>query len=100
MDIPEDASSAILDEQRLWEHSHEQRNQSRHYYYQSLHKQEINKRHSAEKEHMITLRAIGCTTAEYVGSSATAEATSSTVIEEKDVVGDEEDLGIRTMLMN
>ena len=40
---------------------------------------------------MITLRAIGCTTVEYAGSSATAEATSSTVIEEKDVVGDEED---------
>ena len=40
---------------------------------------------------MITLRAVGCTTAEYVGSSATAEATSSTAIEEKDGVGDEED---------
>ena len=30
---------------------------------------------------MITLRAVGCTTAEYVGSSGTAEAT---VIEERD----------------
>ena len=91
VDIPEYASSAILDEQKLWEHSRERRNQNRHYHYRSLHKQRINKRHSAEKEHVITLRAVGCTTAEYVGSSATAEATSSTVIEEKDVVGDEED---------
>ena len=56
-----------------------------------MHKQRINKRHSAEKEHIITLRAVGCTTTEYVGSFATAEATSSRIIEEKDVVGDEED---------
>ena len=40
---------------------------------------------------MITLRAVGCTTAEYVGSSSTAEATSSTVIEEGDEEEDEED---------
>ena len=40
---------------------------------------------------MITLRAVGCTTAEYVGSSGTAEATSSTAIEERDEVDDEED---------
>ena len=33
---------------------------------------------------MITLRAVGCTTAVYVGLSGTAEATSYTVIEEKD----------------
>ena len=32
---------------------------------------------------MITLRAVGCTTAEYVRSSATAEPTSSAAIEEK-----------------
>lgn len=37
---------------------------------------------------MITLRAVGCTTAEYVGSSGTAEATSSTV---EDEVDNEED---------
>ena len=40
---------------------------------------------------MITLRAVGCTTAEYVGSPGTAEATSSTAIEERDKVVDEED---------
>ena len=39
---------------------------------------------------MITLRAVGCTTAKYVGSSATAEATSSAAIEEKDCVDDED----------
>ena len=33
---------------------------------------------------MITLRAVGCTTAEYVGSSGTTEATSSTVEDEED----------------
>ena len=40
---------------------------------------------------MVTLRAVGCTTAEYVGSSGTAEASGCTVIEERDVVGDEVD---------
>ena len=40
---------------------------------------------------MITLQAVGCTTAEYVGSSGTAEATSSTAIEERDEVVNEED---------
>ena len=44
-----------------------------------------------KKEHMITLRAVGCTTAEYVGSSGTAGATSSTAVEERDEVVDEED---------
>ena len=37
---------------------------------------------------MITLRAVGYTTDEYVGFSATAEATSFTAIEEKDCVDD------------
>ena len=91
VDIPEDALSTILNEQKLWEYSRERRNQSKHYHYRSLHKQKTNKRHAAEKEHMITLRAVGCTTAEYVGSSGTAEATSSTAIEERDEVVDEED---------
>ena len=91
VDIPEDALSTILNEQKVWEQSRERRNQSKHYHYRSLHKQKTNKRHAAEKEHMITLRAVGCTTAEYVGSSGTAEATSSTAIEERDEVVDEED---------
>ena len=86
VDIPEDALSTILNEQKVWEQSRERRNQSKHYHYRSLHKQKTNKRHAAEKEHMITLRAVGCTTAEYVGSSGTAEATSSTAIEERDEV--------------
>ena len=84
VDIPEEALSTILNEQKLWDHSRERRNQSKHYHYQSLHKQKTSKKHAAEKEHMITLRAVGCTTAEYVGSSGTVEATSSTVIEDKD----------------
>ena len=40
---------------------------------------------------MITSQAVGCTTTEYVGSSGTAEATSSTAIKERDEVDDEED---------
>ena len=40
---------------------------------------------------MITLRAVGCTIAEYIGSSGTAEPTSSTAIEERVEVVDEED---------
>ena len=89
MDIPEDALSAILNEQKLWDHSHERRNQSEHYHYRSLHKQVVHKRHATEKEHMITLRAVGCTTAEYVGSSDTAEATSCN--HRRDVVDDKTD---------
>ena len=91
VDIPEDPMSAISNEQKLWDHSREQRNQSEHYHYRSLHKQIVHKRHAAEKEHMVTLQAVGCTTAEYVGSSGIAEATSCTVTEETDVVGDEAD---------
>ena len=34
---------------------------------------------------------MGCTTAEYVGSSGTAEATGCTVTEIRDVIGDEAD---------
>ena len=33
VDIPEDALSTILNEQKLWEHSRERRNQSKHYHY-------------------------------------------------------------------
>ena len=93
VDIPEDALSAILNEQKLWDHSRERRNQSEHYHYRSLRKQVVHKRHATEKKHMVTLRAVGCTTAEYVGSSAagTAEASGCTVTEERDVVGDEVD---------
>ena len=40
---------------------------------------------------MATPSAVGCTTAEYVGSSGTAEATGCTVTEERDVVSDEAD---------
>ena len=87
----EDALSTILNEQNVWEQSRERRNQSKHYHYRRLRKQKTNKRHAAEKEHMITLQAVGCTTAEYVGFSGTAEATSSTTIEERDEVVDEED---------
>ena len=95
MDIPEDALSIIPNEQKVWEQSRKRRNQSKHYHYRSLHKQKTNKRHATEKEHMITLRAVGCTTAEYVGSSGTAEVTSSTAIEERDKVVDEEDQPFR-----
>ena len=33
VDIPEDALSAILNEQKLWDHSREWRNQSEHYHH-------------------------------------------------------------------
>ena len=59
VDIPEDALSTILNEQKLWDRSRERRNQSKHYHYQRIHKQKTNKRHAAEKEHMITLQAVG-----------------------------------------
>ena len=91
VDIPEDALSVILNEQKLWDHSRERRNQSKHYHYRSLHKQAVNKRHANEKEHMVTLRTSDCATAEYIGLSGTAEATSSTVTEQRDIIGDKED---------
>ena len=82
MDIPENTVSTILNEQKLWDHSHEGRNQSKHYHYQSLHKQKTGKRHATEKEHRIALCAVDYTTAKYVVSFGAAETTSSTVIEE------------------
>ena len=43
----------------------------------SLLKPRANKRHGAEKDQMVTLHAVGCTTAEYVGSSGTADTPDS-----------------------
>ena len=84
VDIPEaavsailDAVSAILDEQLLWSKQRERRNQSEYYQKRNLLKLRANKRHAAEKDHMVTLRAVGCTTAEYVGSSGTADTPDS-----------------------
>ena len=89
VDNPEDALPAILNEQKLRDHSCERRNKSEYYHYKSLHKQVVHKRYAAEKKYMVTLWAVGCTTAGYVGSSGTAKATSCTVTKERDVVGDE-----------
>ena len=61
VDIPEAAVSAILDEQLLWSKQRERRNQSEYYQKRNLPKL----RHAAEKDHMGTLCAVGCTTAEY-----------------------------------
>ena len=69
VDIPEVAVSVILKEQELWSKKREKRNQSDYYQKRNLLKQRASQRHAAEKEHMVTLRAVGCTTAEYVGSS-------------------------------
>ena len=77
VDIPEAAVSAILDEQQLWSKQRERMNQSDYYQKRNLLKQRANKRHAAEKDHMVTLRAVGCTTAEYVGLSGTADPSES-----------------------
>ena len=74
MDVPQEAVSAILDEQSTWEYYRQRRNKSAYYHYRSLCKSKKRKRHSEEKDHMIQLRAVGSSTAEYVGSSSgTAE---------------------------
>ena len=77
VDIPEAAVSAILDEQQLWSKQRERRNQTDYYQKRNLLKQRANKRHAAEKDHMVTLHAVGCTTAEYVGSSGTPDTSES-----------------------
>ena len=77
VDIPEAAVSAILDEQVLWNTQKERRNQTEYYQKRNLLKLRANKRHTAEKDHMVTLCAVGCTTAEYVGSSGTADTLDS-----------------------
>ena len=77
VDIPEAAVSAILDEQVLWNKQKERRNQTEYYQKRNLLKLRANKRHAAEKDHMVTLCAEGCTTAEYVGSSGTADTLDS-----------------------
>ena len=74
VDIPEAAVSAILDEQLLWSKQRERRNQSEYYQKRNLLKLRANKRHAAEKDYMVTLRAVGCTTA---GSSGTADTPNS-----------------------
>ena len=78
VDIPVAAVSAILDEQVLLEQTErEKRNQSEYYQKRNLLKLRANKKHAAEKDHMVTLRAGGCTTAEYVSSSGTADTPDS-----------------------
>ena len=77
VDIPEAAVSAILNEQLLWSKQRERRNQSEYYQKRNLLKLRANKRYAAEKDHMVTLRTVGCTTAEYVGSSGTADTPDS-----------------------
>ena len=51
--------------------------QSEYYQKRNLLKLRANKRHAAVKDHMVTLRAVSCTTAEYVGSSGTADTPDS-----------------------
>ena len=67
---------AILDEQQLWSKQRERRNQTDYYQKRNLLKQRANKRHAAEKDHMVTLRAVGCTHI-YVGSSGTPDTSES-----------------------
>ena len=77
MDVPKEAVSAILDEQSTWEYCQQRRNKSTYYHYRSLFKSKKRKRHCEEKDHIIQLRAVGSSTAEYVGSSSgTAESAA------------------------
>ena len=79
-DVPEEAVSAILDEQSTWEYYRQRRNKSVYYHYRSLRKQ---RGVVGEKDHMIQLCAVGSTTAEYIGSSSsTAEATESATLDD------------------
>ena len=61
------------------EQAEKRRNQSEYYQKRNLLKLRLraNKRHAAAKNHMVTLRAVGCTTAEFVGSSGTADTPDS-----------------------
>ena len=77
VDIPVAAVSAILDEQVLWNKQRERRNHSDCYQKRNLLKLRANKKHAAEKDHMVTLCAEGCTNAEYESSSGTADTPDS-----------------------
>ena len=48
-------------------------------------------RRAAKKEHMVTLRAIGCTTAEYMASSGTTDTPNSPADDDADHDEDDED---------
>ena len=76
VDIPAVAVSAIL-EQLLWSKQRERRNHSEHYQKRNLLKLRDNKKHAAEKDHMVTLHAEGCTTAEYASLSGTVDTPDS-----------------------
>jgi len=74
VDVPKEAVSAILDEQCKWVYYRQRRNKNVYNHYRSLCKAKKRKRRSEEKDHMIQLRAVGSTTAEYIGfSSSSAE---------------------------
>ena len=77
VDVPEQAVSAILAEQDLWSYYRQRRHKNAYYHYRSLLKSKTTKRHSAEKDHMIHLRAVGTTTAEYTRPCSTAETVDS-----------------------
>ena len=74
--FPEAAESALLDEQQLWS-KQKRGNQSDYCQKRSLLKLRANKRRAAEKDHILTLCAIGSTATEYVGLSVTANTFNS-----------------------
>ena len=68
IDVPESALQYILGEQNLWTSQRKRRNSDLHRHYRSLTKRKAVQRHEDEKNYMITLKAAGYNTGEYVGT--------------------------------
>ena len=69
VDIPAEAVGFMLREQDTWKKLREKRKKADYLHYRSKLKLKASERHVSEKEHMVTLNAVGYTTGEYMGST-------------------------------
>ena len=69
VDIPAEAVEFMLKEQKTWKKLQEKRNKADYLHYRSKLKLKASERHASEKEHMVTLNAVGYATGEYMGST-------------------------------
>ena len=70
VDIPADAVEFMLKEQETWKNLWKKKNKADYLHYRSKLKLKAGERHASEKEHMVTLNAVGYATGEYMGSTA------------------------------
>ena len=91
VDIPAEAVEFMLKEQETWKKLREKRNKADYLHYRSRLKLKASERHASEKEHMVTLNAVGYATGEYTGS--TVEESDKDDEEEEGVSSTTQDEG-------